>query len=85
MTLSNYTGNEDKSEKFDFDINFSIEPSTGKNWNAPLDAPMCPYKSSIPIEVLSFTLYATLSTNLPVLKITKSVISWRMVNQKIAL
>ena len=28
MTLSNQTANEDKSEKFDFDVNFTIELST---------------------------------------------------------
>ena len=28
MTLSNLSGNEDKSAKFDFDINFIIELST---------------------------------------------------------
>ena len=32
MTLSNQTRNEDKSEKFDFDINFTIETSTAKNF-----------------------------------------------------
>ena len=31
MTLSNQTTNEDKSEKSDFDINFTIEPSIAKN------------------------------------------------------
>ena len=42
MTLSNCSQNEDKSEKFDFGINFTIELSTIEVCNASLDALMFP-------------------------------------------
>ena len=57
MIFSNQTRNEDKSEKVDYDINFTIEPSiTNFFWNVPLDALMCPLQIINITESLSFTL-----------------------------
>ena len=48
-SVSNSTWNEDKSEKFDFDINFPIELSTTKKiWNTPLDTNNSPTPNQDP-------------------------------------
>ena len=41
MTLSNHTQNENKSVKFDFDVNFIIEPSTIEKFVMHLEMLQC--------------------------------------------
>ena len=51
-----------KSAKFDFDVNFTIELSTiEKNCNAPLYALMCPLQIINDIEPLSLTLHGIIT------------------------
>ena len=58
MTLSNGSQNEDKSAKFDFDINFIIETSTMETFVIhPEMLHWALYKSSIDTEPLSLTLH----------------------------
>ena len=58
MTLSNRSQNEDKSVKFDIDVNFIIEPSTVEKFIMHSWMLQCVlYKSSFDIEPLSSTLH----------------------------
>ena len=58
MTLLNLTRKEDKSAKFDFDINFIIELSTIEKIVMHTQMRQCIlYKSSIDIELLLLTFH----------------------------
>ena len=66
---------------------FAIEPSSTKNLNAPLVALMCPLQiiSSMTLNPYHWPFMVwtyAVSTTHPMSKITQSVISWKLLNQK---